>query len=65
MLMEKIENVMKRMRWKAHFYLKKDTSNKAYTSYSFKTRNYLPQCKELQVLKRLTRYNQANKVSDF
>ena len=56
---------MKRMRWKAHFYLKKDTSNKAYTSYSFKKRNYLPQCKELEVLKRLIRYNQANKVSDF
>ena len=48
MLMEKIESVIKRMRWKAHFYLKKDTSNIAHTNYGFKTRNYPPQCKELQ-----------------
>ena len=48
MLMEKIESVIKRMRWKAHFYLKKDTSNIVYTNYGFKTRNYPPQCKELQ-----------------
>ena len=31
MLMEKIESVIKQMGWKAHFYLKKDTSNFAYT----------------------------------
>ena len=48
MLMEKIESVIKRMRWKAHFYLKKDPSSITYTSYGFKTRNYPPQCKELQ-----------------
>ena len=48
MLMEKIESVIKRMRWKAHFYLKKDTSNIAYTNYGFKTRNFPLQCKELQ-----------------
>ena len=48
MLMEKIESVIKRMRWKAHFYQKKDTSNIAYTNYGFKTRNYPLQCKELQ-----------------
>ena len=48
MLMEKIESVIKRMRWKAHFYLKKDTSNIACTNYGFKTRNYPPLCKELQ-----------------
>ena len=46
--MEKIESVIKRMRWKAHFYLKKDTSNIAYTNYDFKTKNYPPQCKEPQ-----------------
>ena len=46
--MEKIGSLIKRMRWKAHFYLKKDTSNIANTNYSFKTRNYPPQCKELQ-----------------
>ena len=48
MLMEKIESVIKRMRWKAHFYLKKDTSNIAYSNYGFKTTNYPPQWKELQ-----------------
>ena len=48
MLMEKIESVIKPMRQKAHFYLKKDTSNIAYTSYDFKTRNYPSQCRELQ-----------------
>ena len=35
---------MRRMRWKTHFYVKKDTSNIA----GFKTRNYPTQCKELQ-----------------
>ena len=48
MLMLKIESIVKRMRWRAHFYLKKDTSNIAYTNYGFKTRNYQPQCKEIQ-----------------
>ena len=48
MLMEKIESIIKRMRWRAHFYLKKDTSNIAYTNYGFKTRNYPPHCKEIQ-----------------
>ena len=48
MLMEKSESVNKRMRLKVHFYLKKDTSNIAYTNFGFKTRNYPPQCKELQ-----------------
>ena len=36
------------MRWKAPFYLKKDTSNIAYTNSGFKTRDYPPECKELQ-----------------
>ena len=44
----KIESVIKRMRWKAHFYLKENTSNIAYTNYGFKTRNHNAQCKELQ-----------------
>ena len=48
MLMEKFESVIKRMRWKAHFYLKKDARNIDYTNYGFKTRNYRPQCKEPQ-----------------
>ena len=48
MLMEKIESVIKRMRWKAHFNLKKDKSNIGYPNYGSKTRNHPPQCKELQ-----------------
>ena len=48
MLMEKFESVIKRMRWTAHFHLKKDTSNIAYANYGFKTRNYPQQCKEMQ-----------------
>ena len=48
MLMEKIESFIKRMHWKAHFYLKKVASNIAYTNYGFKTRNCASQCKELQ-----------------
>ena len=48
MLMEKIEIVIKRMWWKAHFYIKKDPSNIAHTNYGFNTRNYRSQCKELQ-----------------
>ena len=48
MLMEEIESVIKQIRWNVHFYLKKDTSNIAYTNHGFKTRNYPPQCKELQ-----------------
>ena len=48
MLMEKIESVIKQMLWKAHFHLKKDTSNIGYANYGFKTRNYSLQCKELQ-----------------
>ena len=65
MLMEKIESVIKRMRWKVHFYLKKDTNNIAYTNYGFKTRNYPRQCKEPQNFEKdLTRYHQTNKISD-
>ena len=36
------------MQWKAHFYLKKDTSNIACTNCGFKTRNYPLQCRKLQ-----------------
>ena len=46
--MKKIESFIKRMRWKANVYLKKDTSNIAYTNYGLKTRNYPPQRYELQ-----------------
>ena len=48
MLIEKIESFIKRMRWKAHFYLKKNTSHTSYINYGCKTQNYPSQFKELQ-----------------
>ena len=48
MLMNKIESVIKQIRWKVHVYLKKDTRNITYKNYGFKTRKYPSQCKELQ-----------------
>ena len=51
-LKEKIKSAIKRMGWKAHFYLRKDTSKIAYINYDFKTRNYQSQCKELRKFKK-------------
>ena len=48
MLIENIEGVIKRMRWKAHFYMTKNASNIAQTNCGFKAMNYPRQCKELQ-----------------
>ena len=42
MLIEKIKSFIKRMRWKAHFYLKKNASHISYINYDFKTKNYNP-----------------------
>ena len=56
-MIEKIESVIKRMRWKAHFYLNKDKSEKASekepeekqkNNYGFKSRHYPSQCAELK-----------------
>ena len=45
-LIEKIESVIKRMRWKAFFHLNK---NEVETEkFGFKSKNFPPQCKELQ-----------------
>ena len=46
MLIEKNKSFIKRMRWMAHFYLKKNTSQISYINYDFK--NYPSQSKELQ-----------------
>ena len=44
-LMEKIESVIKRIRWKAHFYLNKETQEKQQKNTSgFKSRHHPPQC---------------------
>ena len=51
-LIEKIESVIKRMRWKANFYLNKDDENKntktENETYGLKTRKCPPQCKEVE-----------------
>ena len=47
--MEKIESVIKRMRWKTYFYLNKETEEKQqkYT-FGFKSRHHTPQCNLLE-----------------
>ena len=48
-LMEKIESVIKRMRWKAYFYLNKETQEKQEkNTYGFKSRHRPPQCNLLE-----------------
>ena len=44
-LMEKIESVVKRMRWKTYFYLNKETQQKQRkNTLGFKSRHHPPQC---------------------
>ena len=48
-LIEKIESVIKRMRWKAHFFLNADNKeNNTKTSFGFKSRYHLPPCNKLE-----------------
>ena len=48
-LMEKIESVIKRMRWKAYFYLNKETQEKQQkNTFGFKSRHHPPQCNLLE-----------------
>ena len=48
-LMEKIESVMKRIRWKAYFYLNKETQEKQQkNTFGFKSRHHPPQCNLLE-----------------
>ena len=60
-LIEKIESFIKRMRRKAHFYLKKNTSHISYINYGFRTENYPLQSKELQ---HFEKDHQSNKTLD-
>ena len=46
-LLEKIEMVIKRMRWKAYFFNKKDENNEIQETYGLKSLNCPPQIKEL------------------
>ena len=48
-LMEKIESVIKRMRWKAYFYLNKETQEKQQkNTFGFKSWYNPPQCNLLE-----------------
>ena len=48
-LMEKIESVIKRMRWKAYFYLNKETQEKQQkNTFGLKSWHHLPQCNLLE-----------------
>ena len=48
-LMEKIESVIKRMRWKAYFYLNKETQEKQQkNTFGLKSRHQPPQCNLLE-----------------
>ena len=48
-LMEKIESVVKRMQWKAYFYLNKETQEKQQkNTFGFKSRHHPPQCNLLE-----------------
>lgn len=64
-LMEKIESVIKRMRWKAHFFINgdsdenNDTSNK--NTFGFKSKKYPSQSKELESFER-DLYNMAKNI---
>ena len=47
--MEKIESVVRRMQWKAYFYLNKDTQEKQQkNTFGFKSRHHPPQCNLLE-----------------
>ena len=60
-LIEKIESFIKRMRRKAHFYLKKNTSHISDINYGFRTKNYPLKSKELQ---NFEKDHQSNKTLD-
>ena len=48
-LINKVESVIKRMRWKAHFFLNGDNKeNNTKTSFGFKSRYHPPPCTELE-----------------
>ena len=51
LLIEKIELVIKRMRWKAHFYSKYEEAKEVPENYGFKSLNCPPQIKELSAFK--------------
>ena len=54
-LIEKIENVIKRMRWEAHFFLRQNENcneNVPKETYGFKSKHHPNQCKELEMFEK-------------
>ena len=47
-LINKVESVIRRMRWKAHFFLNPTTDSSPKQTYGFKTRKCPPQIEELK-----------------
>ena len=48
----KIENVIKRMHWKAHFFINDDSTETKREKYGFKSKQYLSQIKELDMFEK-------------
>ena len=48
----KIENVIKRMRWKAHFFINGDSTETKKEKYSFKSKQYPSHIKELDMFEK-------------
>ena len=52
-LIEKTETVIKKMRWKAHFFLNGDNKeNNTEASFGFKSRYHPPPCTELELFEK-------------
>ena len=52
-LIEKVESVIKRMRWKAHFFLNGDNTEEIRKeTFSFKSRHHPPQPTELEMFEK-------------
>ena len=63
-LIEKIKSVLKRMRWKAHFFLSKENQlPETLKTYGLKSRNHPPNYFSGCVQKRSTRHSNINKIS--
>ena len=47
-LIEKVEDIIKRMRWKAHFFVKGDNNDGMQQMFGFKSRKCPPQVKDME-----------------
>ena len=45
---EKVKDVIKRMRWKAHFFVKGDNNDGMQQMFGFKSRKYPPKVKDME-----------------